>query len=58
MRVVELSKRNFKEVWLDPLWLGVTIALPAGLLAILQAIGGGPLGKRPHNSLRPRWHPE
>ena len=39
MRVMELAKRNFKEIWLDPVLLGVTIALPPVLLIVLQALG-------------------
>ncbi len=34
---MELAKRNFKEVWRDPLSLGITIALPVVLLLVLQA---------------------
>jgi ABC-2 type transport system permease protein len=37
---MELAKRNFKELWRDPLSLGIAIALPIGLLVILQALGG------------------
>ena len=39
MRSLELAKRNFKEVWRDPLSLGITIALPVALLVIFQAFG-------------------
>lgn len=39
MRSMELAKRNFKEVWRDPLSLGITIALPVVLLLVLQAFG-------------------
>ncbi len=37
MRSLELAKRNLKEVWRDPLSLGLTIALPVVLLVVLQA---------------------
>ncbi len=37
MRSLELVKRNLKEVWRDPLSLGITIALPVVLLLVLQA---------------------
>jgi ABC-2 type transport system permease protein len=37
---MELAKRNFKEMWRDPLSLGIAIALPIALLPILQALGG------------------
>jgi ABC-2 type transport system permease protein len=40
MRSLELAKRNFKEVWRDPVSLSITIALPALLLLVLQAFGG------------------
>ncbi|HSR43861.1 MAG TPA: ABC transporter permease [Acidimicrobiia bacterium] len=39
MRSLELARRNFKEVWRDPLSLGITIALPVVLLLVLQAFG-------------------
>lgn len=39
MKSLELAKRNFKEVWRDPLNLGITIALPVVLLVIFQAFG-------------------
>lgn len=39
MRSFELAKRNIKEVWRDPLNLGITIALPVVLLVIFQAFG-------------------
>lgn len=35
-----LAERNFKEVWRDPLSLGLTIGLPAVLLLILKALEG------------------
>lgn len=40
MRFGELAKRNLKAVWRDPLSLGLTVALPAVLLVVLQALGG------------------
>lgn len=40
MRYSELAKRNFKEVWRDPLSLGLTVGLPVLMLVVLQAIGG------------------
>ena len=40
MRSLELAKRNFKDVWRDPLSLGLTIGLPAVMLLVLQALGG------------------
>ncbi len=40
MRSLELAKRNFKEVWRDPVSLSITIALPSLLLLVLQAFGG------------------
>ena len=39
MRFLELAKRNLKETCLDPLSLGLTIALPIGLFFILQTLG-------------------
>lgn len=39
MRSTELTKRNLKEVWRDPLSLGITIGLPIVLLLVLQAFG-------------------
>ena len=40
MRYAELAKRNFKEVWRDPLSLALTIGLPVLMLVVLQALGG------------------
>lgn len=40
MRSLELAKRNLKEVWRDPLSLGITVGLPILLLLVLQAFGG------------------
>ena len=34
-----MAKRNFREIWRDPLSLGITIALPVLLLLVLQAFG-------------------
>lgn len=39
MRSIELSKRNFKEVWRDPVSLGITIGLPVLMLLVLQVFG-------------------
>jgi ABC-2 type transport system permease protein len=39
MRSLELAKRNLKEVWRDPLSLGITVGLPVVLLLVLQAFG-------------------
>lgn len=38
MRSAELAKRNFKEVWRDPLSLALTIGLPVLMLVVLQAL--------------------
>ncbi|NNC76308.1 MAG: ABC transporter permease [Acidimicrobiia bacterium] len=40
MRSAELAKRNFKEVWRDPLSLGLTIGLPVLMLLVLQLFSG------------------
>jgi len=40
MRSLELAKRNLKEIWRDPLSLGLTIGLPILLLLILQGLSG------------------
>jgi len=39
MRFMILANRNFKEVWLDPLSIGLVIGLPVGLLLMFQPIG-------------------
>lgn len=39
MKSFALAKRNFMEVWRDPLSLALTIGLPAALLLIFQAFG-------------------
>ena len=39
MRSTELIKRNLKEVWRDPISLGVAIVLPLLLLLVFQALG-------------------
>ena len=36
---MELAKRNFREVWRDPLSLGITVGLPILLLLVLQLFG-------------------
>ncbi|MCP3974509.1 MAG: ABC transporter permease [bacterium] len=38
MRSAELTKRNFKEVWRDPISLALTIGLPVLMLVVLQAL--------------------
>jgi ABC-2 type transport system permease protein len=40
VRSAELTKRNFKEVWRDPLSLVLTVGLPLLMLLVLQALGG------------------
>jgi ABC-2 type transport system permease protein len=40
MRSAELARRNFREVWRDPLSLGLTVGLPIAMLLVLQALGG------------------
>ena len=40
MRSSQLVKRNLREVWRDPLSLGIGIVLPVVLLLVLQSIGG------------------
>ena len=39
MRFMVLAKRNFKEVWLDPLSIGLVIGMPVALLLMFQPIG-------------------
>ncbi len=39
MRSMELAKRNLKEIWRDPLSLGLTIGLPVLMLVVLQGLG-------------------
>lgn len=39
MRSQALAKRNFIEVWRDPLSLSLTVALPVGMLLVLQLLG-------------------
>ncbi|MFC1945816.1 ABC transporter permease [Chloroflexota bacterium] len=39
MRFLELAKRNFKEMYLDLLSLGLVIIFPPALLLVLQSIG-------------------
>ncbi|MFC1926417.1 ABC transporter permease [Chloroflexota bacterium] len=38
MRFMELAKRNFKEMYRDPLHIGLTIVLPVLMLLVLHAI--------------------
>jgi len=40
MRSLALAKRNFIEVWRDPLPLILTIGLPVGMLLVLQLLKG------------------
>lgn len=40
MRSLELAKRNLKEMWRDPLSLGLTIGLPVVMLLVLQGLSG------------------
>jgi ABC-2 type transport system permease protein len=40
MRSAQLTTRNAKEVGRDPLSLGIAVALPVGLLLVLQSFGG------------------
>ncbi|MGA7272511.1 MAG: ABC transporter permease [Acidimicrobiia bacterium] len=39
MRSRALATRNFIEVWRDPLSLSLTVALPVGMLLVLQLLG-------------------
>lgn len=39
MRFVELAVRNFKEMWRDPIHMGLEIGIPAGFLVIFWALG-------------------
>ena len=38
MRFMVLARRNLKEMWRDPLSIGLALGLPAGLLLVFQAI--------------------
>jgi ABC-2 type transport system permease protein len=38
--MTSLAKRNFIEVWRDPLSLSLTVALPVGLLLVMQRLEG------------------
>jgi len=38
MRFMELARRNLKEMYRDPLHIGLAIGLPVGLLLVFQAI--------------------
>lgn len=40
MRSLALAKRNFIEVWRDPLSLGLTIGLPIAMLLVMQLLSG------------------
>lgn len=40
MKSRELARRNLKEVWRDPVSLGLTIGLPIVMLLVLQGLGG------------------
>ena len=40
MRSVALARRNFIEVWRDPLSISLTIALPIGMLLVLMLLEG------------------
>ncbi len=39
MRFAELAIRNFKEMWRDPISMGLEIGIPAGFLVIFWALG-------------------
>jgi ABC-2 type transport system permease protein len=39
MRFVELAIRNFKEMWRDPISMGLAIGIPAGFLVMFWALG-------------------
>jgi ABC-2 type transport system permease protein len=39
MRFAELATRNFKEMWRDPISMGLEIGIPAGFLVIFWALG-------------------
>lgn len=39
MRFAELAKRNFKEMWRDPISTGLELGIPAGFLVIFWALG-------------------
>jgi len=39
MRFAELAVRNFKEMWRDPLSMGLEIGIPGGFLLIFWALG-------------------
>jgi ABC-2 type transport system permease protein len=39
MRFAELAVRNFKEMWRDPISMGLEVGIPAGFLVIFWALG-------------------
>jgi len=39
MKFLELATRNFKEMWRDPISMGLEIGIPAGFLVIFWALG-------------------
>ncbi len=39
MRFVELAKRNSREMWRDPVYMGLEIGIPVGFLVIFWALG-------------------
>jgi ABC-2 type transport system permease protein len=39
MRFAELAIRNFKEMWRDPISMGLDLGIPAGFLVIFWALG-------------------
>jgi len=39
MRFAELATRNFKEMWRDPISMGLEIGIPAGFLVIFWSLG-------------------
>ena len=41
MRFMVLAGRNFKEMYRDPLHIGLTIGMPVLMLVVLDAVGGG-----------------
>jgi len=39
MRFVELARRNSREMWRDPVYMGLAIGIPIGFLVIFWALG-------------------